>query len=117
MFEANLARVVSQVGALGAAVVGLDGLTIDAVGADGQSVPADEASREYASVFKQLTGVADSMEVGAVTDFTVEGRDETIIVRMLTAQYFAVLRIPNDVPAGKGRFHLRVVAPDIVREL
>ncbi len=117
MFEANLARVVSQVGASGAAVVGLDGLTIDAVDSTGQSVPAEEATREYASVFKQLTGVADSMEVGAVTDFTVEGREETVIVRMLSAQYFAVLRIPNEVPAGKGRFYLRVVAPDIVREL
>ena len=117
MFESTLARVVSQVGARGAAVVGLDGLSIDAVDASGHSVSPDEANREYASVFKQLAGVAESMEVGSITDFTVEGEDETVLVRVLSPNYFAVLRIPIDVPPGRGRFYLRVVAPDIVREL
>jgi len=117
VFESSLARVVSQVGARGAAVLGLDGLTIDAVDATGQLVAPEDAAREYASVFKQLAGVAESMEVGAVTDFTVEGAEETLLVRLLTPQYAAVLRIPNEVPPGKGRFYLRVVAPDIVREL
>lgn len=117
MFESTLARVVSQVGARGAAVVGLDGLSIDAVDAEGHLVAPEEANREYASVFKQLAGVADSMEVGTITDFTVEGGDETVLVRVLSPHYFAVLRVPNDVPPGRARFYLRVVAPDIVREL
>lgn len=117
MFESSLARVVSQVGARGAAVLGLDGLTIDAVDATGQLVAPEEAAREYASVFKQLAGVAESMEVGAVTDFTAEGAEETLLVRLLTPQYAAVLRIPTEAPPGKGRFYLRVVAPDIVREM
>ena len=117
MFESSLSRVVSQVGALGAAVISLDGLTLDAVDAQGRLVPAEEASREYASVFKQLVEVADSMEVGAITDFTVEGQDDTVLVRMLSPQYFAVLRVPGTVPPGRGRFYLRVVSPDLVREL
>lgn len=117
MFESSLSRAVSQSGASGAAVVSLDGLAIDAVDAHGHPVPAEEATREYASVFKQLVGVSDAMEVGPISDFTVEGSDETFVVRMLSAQYFAILRLPNAVPPGKGRFYLRVVAPDIVREL
>lgn len=117
MFESSLARVVSQIGARGAAVLGLDGLTIDAVDATGKLVAPEDAAREYALVFKQLAGVAESMEIGAVTDFTVEGADETLLLRLLTPQYVAVLRISNEVPPGKGRFYLRVVAPDIVREL
>lgn len=117
MFETSLARVVSQTGALGAAVLSLDGLTLDAVDGKGALVPADDASREWASVFKQLVGVADAMEVGQISELAVAGEDETLIARMLTPQYFAVLRVPNAVPTGKGRFYLRVVAPDIVREL
>lgn len=117
MFENSLARIVSQVGGRGAAVVALDGLTIDAVDADGQPISAEDASREYAAIFKQLAGESDSMEVGTVSDFVVEGPDETLVVRMLTSQYFALLRLPADVPVGKGRFYLRVAAPDIVREL
>ena len=117
MFESSLARLVSQAGAQGAAVVSLDGLTVDGVDAGGHSMPPEEATREYASVFKQLVGVAEAMEVGTISDFTLEGADEVFVVRMLSAQYFAILRLPNAVPPGKGRFYLRVVAPDIVREL
>ncbi len=117
MFESSLARVVSQTGALGAAVVSLDGLTIDAVNARGAVVPPDEASREWASVFKQLVGVADAMEIGQIVELAVGSEDEMLLVRMLTANYFVALRVTHEVPPGKGRFYLRVVAPDIVREL
>ena len=102
MFESSLARVVRQTGALGAAVLGLDGLTIDAVDAQGALVAPDEASREWASVFKQLVGVASSMEVGQITELAVGGDDETILARILTPQYMAVLRVPNEI----GRAHV-----------
>ncbi|MSP74142.1 MAG: hypothetical protein EXR76_18570 [Myxococcales bacterium] len=117
MFESTLARVVEQTSAHGAALMSLEGLSIDAVGADGRPVHPDEVAREYASVFQQIVNGADALDIGRVTELCVEGETESTLVRLLTPQYFVALRLPNEQPQGKGRFYLRVAAPDLLREL
>lgn len=118
MFAATLGKLVGRVpGALGAAVLSVDGLAIEAVDAGGAPVAADEAAAEYASVFKQLLNAGDAMELGRIREFTVEGPDRVTLVRMLTPTWFAVLSVGPECPPGQGRFHLRVTAPDLAREI
>ena len=64
VFTETLKQVVDEAGALGAAVLSVDGLLLGAVDAQGQSVPADAAHREYATVFKQLLFVGDALPMG-----------------------------------------------------
>jgi predicted regulator of Ras-like GTPase activity (Roadblock/LC7/MglB family) len=117
VFDTILARIVQLSGGRGAALISVDGLSIDAVDESGRSVAPDEATREYASVLKQLSSAGEAMEVGDVGEVTLEGLEETTVVRMVTPAYFVALRLPRDVPVGRGRFQLRVAAPDLVREL
>lgn len=117
MFESTLARIVQLSGGRGAALVSLDGLTIDAVGDDGRAVAPDDASREYSSVLKQLAGAGDAMEVGVLSEVTLEGEHETTLVRFVSSQYFVALRVPREASTGRARFQLRVAAPNIAREL
>ena len=62
MFDTILARIVQLSGGRGAALISVDGLAIDAVDENGRSVAPDEATRDYASVLKQLSSAGEAME-------------------------------------------------------
>jgi predicted regulator of Ras-like GTPase activity (Roadblock/LC7/MglB family) len=118
VFAATLRDVVSKLeGAQGAAVLNLDGVVIEAVDAAGQSVNPDEALGDYASVFTQLFGVTDAVELGEIQQLTVEGTDRLTLVRPLDAQYVVALQVSPDTIPGRAHFYLRVAAPDLAREL
>ncbi len=118
MFTASLGQLVSKVpGALGAAVVSVDGLALEAVDGIGEPIAAENATVEYASVCRQLLNVGDAMEVGQIREFTVEGPDRVTLIRMLSPKWFVALSVTPGTPPGQGRFQLRVTAPDLAREL
>jgi predicted regulator of Ras-like GTPase activity (Roadblock/LC7/MglB family) len=118
VFQPTLQRVVERAdGALGAAVLSLDGLVIEAVDGQGASVPPAAAMATYGPVFKQLLGIGDAVDLGAIERFTVSTGAQTHLVRMLDRQYLAVLTVGPNAIEGQAHFHLRVVAPDLARSL
>lgn len=118
MFTSTLARIVGQVDhARGAAVMNLEGLTIDAVGADGRPTTPDEASTEYASVFDQINSVSDTMGLGAIAEFTVDADGGATLFRMLSARYLVALKVGPEAVQGKARHQLRLACPELARQL
>ncbi len=118
MFAATLRDVVSKIdGAQGAAVLNLDGVVIQAVDAAGQPVAPDDALADYASVFTQLFGVTDAVELGEIEQLTVQGVDRLTLVRPLDQQYVVALQVSPETIPGRAHFYLRVAAPDLAREL
>lgn len=118
MLESTLSRIVHSVeGALGAVVLGTNGLVIEAVDADGKRTSPDQVANDYASVFKQILSVSETMELGEVLELTVDGADRSVLARMLTPNYFVALMVdPTTIP-GKARFLLRITAPDLTNQL
>ncbi|MCB9545926.1 MAG: hypothetical protein H6706_08685 [Myxococcales bacterium] len=118
MFESTLKRLVADAdGALGAAVLSLDGLVIEAVDETGAPCDPEVATLEYAQVFKQLLAAAEEIELGRVERFTVEGHKRLGLARVLSPHYVVALNLPAGAIEAQGHFHLRVAAPDLGREL
>lgn len=119
MFQETLKQLVDHFeGARGAAVLNLDGLVIEAVDGGGAACAADQATVEYAQVFKQLLGVKDAVSMGKITQLTINGTEQLGLVRVLSPQYVVALSLGEDASvANKGHFYLRVAAPDLAREL
>lgn len=118
MFEATLKQLISDIdGAVGAAVLNLDGVVVEAVDGGGQTTPTEDASREYAAVFKQLLSVGEAVEMGTVNEFTIEGQSRKTLLRVLSPHYAVAVLTEPDTLTPKGHFYLRVAAPDLVREL
>lgn len=119
MFQETLKQLVGNfAGARGAAVLNLDGLVIEAVDGTGQPCKAENATIEYAQVFKQLLGVREAVATGKITRLTVDGADQLGLVRVLSPQYVVALSLPGGaITADKAHFYLRVAAPDLAREL
>jgi predicted regulator of Ras-like GTPase activity (Roadblock/LC7/MglB family) len=116
VFESTLKKLVGEVeGALGAAVLSLDGLVIQAVDELGAPCDPELATTEYAQVLKHLMGVADEVALGAVDQFTVAGQRRLGLVRVLSRHYVVALNLPAGAIEGRGHFHLRVAAPDLAR--
>lgn len=119
MFQETLKGLVDQFAdARGAAVLNLDGLVIEAVDGGGEPCAADEATIEYAQVFKQLLGVKDAVSMGKITRLTVNGAQQLGLVRVISPQYVVALSLEGGAEqANKGHFYLRIAAPDLAREL
>lgn len=119
MFQETLKQLVGQFdSARGAAVLNLDGLVIEAVDGAGKGCTPEDATIEYAQVFKQLIGVRDAVAIGKVQRLTIDGAEQLGLVRVLSPHYVVALSLPaGSVPSNKAHFYLRLAAPDLAREL
>lgn len=118
MFESHLKRLIDAVkGAQGAALLSTEGLIIEALDAQGKKLNTDSALSEYAGVFAQLTTLDEVLNLGKIDQFEVQTTSNLLSVRVLTPNYLLAVRAPKDAIPGKVSFQLRIVAPDILREL
>lgn len=119
MFEETLKQLVGRFDdARGAAVLNLDGLVIEAVDGAGKGCTPENATIEYAQVFKQLLGVRDAVSMGKIERLTIDGSEQLGLVRVLSPHYVVALSLPAGVvPSNKAHFYLRLAAPDLAREL
>lgn len=118
MFEATLKRLIQEIdGATGAAVLNLDGVVVEAVDSDGAAKDTGEATREYTAVFKQILSVGEAVEMGPVTEFTIDGAGRKTLLRVLSPQYVVAVVTTPECLTPKGHFYIRVAAPDLIREL
>jgi predicted regulator of Ras-like GTPase activity (Roadblock/LC7/MglB family) len=102
-------------GALGALIVGLDGIPVEeyAVGSD---MDVQSMTVEFSSLLKEIEKGSQSAEMGSTREVTVIADKAMILLRRLNDEYFFVLIIKPDGNFGKGRFLLRVSAPRLLEE-
>ncbi len=118
MFQHTLGQMVRKVdGALGAAVVSVEGLVIEAVDRRGEPIEADAAYAEYGQAVGRMLEIDDGVGLGEVQEFTLEGPDRKTLIRCLSRTYLAALQVSNDAIVGKAAFELRVAAPEMAMEL
>ncbi|RKH10349.1 hypothetical protein D7V97_14010 [Corallococcus sp. CA053C] len=118
-FRTHLEAVVNQVdGALACSVMGFDGISVDTFQKD-EAAELDVTGTwvEYANLLTQLRNAAESLKTGTVTEVSVNSEKVLTVMRLLTPEYFLVLAMRADGNFGKGRYVLRVTAPNVKAEL
>ncbi len=125
VFRATLETVCRDLhGAVAATVMGVDGLPVETLmvgpspgGADGRSAEIDALLVEYSSVLEQLRRSAEVFGAGALEELTVTSANLTVILRVLTKDYFVAVAIAPGSSTGRGRFLLRTRTDSLVPEL
>lgn len=119
MFGELLERVLNETpGAVGVTLMGFDGIAIESREADAPGeVSPQAAAIELGAIASQLRGVADSLGAGDVRELTVHTGGLVTVLRPITAEYFLALSLRPDGNTGKGRYLMRVVAPQLAAEL
>ena len=115
-FSEILKEVVNSTeGALGALIVGLDGIPVEEYAVSSE-IDIQSMTVEFSSLLKEIEKGSQSAEIGSTREVTVIADKAVIMLRRLNEEYFFVLILKPEGNFGKGRFLLRMSAPRLLKE-
>ena len=102
-------------GALGALVIGLDGIPVDEYSV-GSELDIQSMIVEYSALIKEIEKGSQAAQLGSTREVTVIADKAMIMLRRLNDEYFLVLVIKPGGNFGKGRFLLRMSVSKLLKE-
>jgi predicted regulator of Ras-like GTPase activity (Roadblock/LC7/MglB family) len=102
-------------GALGALVVGVDGIPVEEFSLNAD-LDLQSMTVEYSTLLKEIEKGSQSAQLGTTKEVTVVADKAMIMLRRLNDEYFMVLIISPNGNFGKGRFLLRMSVPKLLKE-
>ncbi len=109
-------------GGVSCVLMGFDGIMVDTyskVGAvDGGGTPDIQTlMMEFAHLISQARRTLESVDAGALEEFTLRTEKMTLVVRLLTPEYFLACAILPTGNLGKARYLMRLTAPGLRADL
>ncbi len=121
MFRESIQKLVRRLdGGVAGVVMGFDGIAIDSYVRDGQTGHVADivtASMEFGHLVGQLRGASERLELGALREVTIKTDKLTVVMLLLTKDYFLACGILPTGNVGKARYLVRMAAPQIRAEL
>jgi predicted regulator of Ras-like GTPase activity (Roadblock/LC7/MglB family) len=102
-------------GALGALVVGLDGIPVEEYSVSSE-LDIQSMTVEYSSLLREIEKGSQASQMGSTREVTVIAEKAMIMLRRLNEDYFFVLIMKPEGNFGKGRFLLRMSVPKLLKE-
>ncbi|MDR0966954.1 MAG: hypothetical protein LBM75_10750 [Myxococcales bacterium] len=72
---------------------------------------------EYGAVLSSLKKTMRSLESGEISEISINTERILTIARILNSEYFLILAMRPEGNYGKGRFALRMAAPELKKQL
>ena len=118
MFREALEKIVEHTdGALGALIMGTDGISVEKVLLqEGSDANMDVAAAEVTSLVRNAQRAGHDTGLGSVSELLISFEGMSIIARLFTRDYFVVLAISSEGNLGRGRYELRKAELDLARE-
>ena len=106
-------------GAVSCALMGFDGITVDISSKEAAAGAPDiqTLSMEFAHLIAQARRTLESVDAGALEEFTLRTDKMTLVVRLLTPEYFLACAILPTGNLGKARYLMRLTAPVLRADL
>jgi predicted regulator of Ras-like GTPase activity (Roadblock/LC7/MglB family) len=118
VFTEHLKKVVDNVdGSIGSLIMGLDGIAVDTYLRDSQDVDITTIGMEFSFILTQVRKAGDILKIGGVDEVVIRAENLTLLVRMLTDEYFLAVMLGSSASFGKSRFLMRLAAPRLIDEL
>jgi predicted regulator of Ras-like GTPase activity (Roadblock/LC7/MglB family) len=118
VFTKHLKKVVDNVdGGVGGLIMGLDGIPVETYVRQEQKVDINTIGMEFSFILTQVKKAAEILEVGDLEEISIKAEQLTVVIRMLSEDYFLGVVISADGNFGKCRFLMRVTAPKLIAEL
>jgi predicted regulator of Ras-like GTPase activity (Roadblock/LC7/MglB family) len=116
-FKKILQETLSNVeGALGAGLVGMDGIVIDQI-SNNSSFDINAVGAEYSSIIKNAMRASANFGLGNTAEILITTDKATMIMMMVGQNYFVSLAINLDGNLGRGRLELKKAIPKFEKEL
>jgi uncharacterized protein len=116
-FKATLNEIVSSVdGAIGAGLVGTDGIVIDQVSTKG-AFDMSAVGAEYATIIKNAKKASENFGLGKTSEIMISTEKAMMIMMTVGSNYFITLALELDGNLGRGRLEMKKAIPKLEREL
>ncbi|HKY29548.1 MAG TPA: hypothetical protein VJM12_16540 [Pyrinomonadaceae bacterium] len=118
MFKTLLESILERTeGSLGALIMGLDGIAVEKVLGDaGAEANLDVAAAEFTSLVRNAQRAGSDTGLGSLHELMISLEHATLVMRLLSRDYFVVLAIKPEGNLGRGRFELRKAELQLARE-
>ena len=106
-------------GGVSCALMGFDGITVDISSKEAAAGAPDiqTLSMEFAHLIAQARRTLESVDAGALEEFTLRTDKMTLVVRLLTPEYFLACAILPTGNLGRARYLMRLSAPALRADL
>jgi predicted regulator of Ras-like GTPase activity (Roadblock/LC7/MglB family) len=117
MFGAKLEEAVRDVsGGRAAILMGFDGIPVDMYTGE-SAMDIETVGMEFSVLLKEVRKAAELLDAGATEEVTVRTEQMATVLRVINEEYFLALALDRLGNLGKARYLLRVIAPEMRREL
>jgi predicted regulator of Ras-like GTPase activity (Roadblock/LC7/MglB family) len=127
-FRESIVKLLDSIdGGVACVLMGFDGITVDTytrAGGHEASNGASDAvpdiqtiSMEFAHLIAQARRTLDSVDAGTLEEFTLKTDRLTLVVRLLTPEYFLACAIRPAASLGRTRYLMRLTAPGLRADL
>ena len=113
-FEALLEKLEHSLACM---LMGFDGISVVAVAKEDVELDLDLMGAEISAFVNQLRKASFVSQFGTTKEFTFSSDKSTIMLKVLTDDYFVVLVVKPEAHLGKGRFLLRLMEDELIKEL
>jgi predicted regulator of Ras-like GTPase activity (Roadblock/LC7/MglB family) len=118
MFKEPLEAIMERTdGSIGALIMGIDGIAVEKVlGPEGHDANLDVAAAEFTSLVRNAQRTGADTGLGSLRELVVSLEGMSIVMRLLSREYFIVLALKPDGNLGRGRFEMRKAQLELARE-
>jgi len=118
MFKQTLEAIMERTeGSLGALIMGTDGIAVEKVFAEtGKEANLDVAAAELTSVVRGAQRAGNDTGMETLRELVVSFDQATVVIRLLSPDYFVVLALLPTGNLGRGRFELRKAELQLAKE-
>lgn len=118
MFAEQIKNVVDNVnGGIAGLIMGLDGIALDHYVTSGREFDVDTVGMEFSFILTQVRKAGEILEIGGVNEMVVKSEGMTLLIRMLTDEYFLAIVLGANANYGKTRFLMRLAETKLRPEL
>ena len=111
-FRERLNTILGRVdGAIGALIMGYDGIPIDECIRPDLRIDVQLLAVEYANLLKEIKRTVDVLKTGAMEEVCISSGEVKIIIRAISDDFFMVLLLEKGGNFGMGRYLLKLNAP------
>ncbi len=116
-FKAILNGIISNVeGAIGAGLLGTDGIVIDQVSLKG-TFDISDVGAEYATIIKNAKKASESFGLGKTGEIMITTEKATMIMMTIGNDFFVAIALNLDGNLGRGRLEVKKAIPKLEQGL
>ncbi len=116
-FKEIVRDMVENGGGIAGTVMGRDGIAIQNYIKEDGPYDVETLGVEFGNVLGEILKVAEILRLGEMEEVTIRTAENTVLLRLINPEYFAIVVLGREGRYGKARYVLKRSADEVRKEL